>query len=258
MMDQVLYELRGPVAIATINRPDKRNALALQTYAELSAIVRDIEGNSGIRALILTGSGTAFSAGADVDEVLELEETVEAAIGRFRVSHGFIALLRSLGKPVVAAVNGDAAGAGCSVALAADIRYLADTARIGLTFARVGLGPDMGASYFLPRLVGLAKAYELAFTGDLITAAEAERIGLVNKVLPADQVLPAAIELAEKIARGPALALNVAKRSLERGLSLDLDAVLQEEIVSQSLLLNSRDGREGLRSFREKRRPDFA
>ncbi|GIW07135.1 MAG: enoyl-CoA hydratase [Dehalococcoidia bacterium] len=257
-MDHVLYERQGPVAIATLNRPEKRNALALQTYAELSLIVRDVEGTSALRALVITGAGSAFSGGADIDEVLDLEETVEAAIGRFKQSHAFIALLRSLSKPVIAAITGDAAGAGCSIALAADLRLMAETARIGLTFSRVGLGPDMGASYFLPRLVGLAKAYELAFTGDLITAAEAERIGLVNRVLPADRVLPEAIALAQRLARGPALALSVAKRSLERGLLLDLDDVLHEEIVSQSLLLNSRDGREGLRSFREKRRPDFA
>ncbi|MFN8532560.1 MAG: enoyl-CoA hydratase-related protein [Dehalococcoidia bacterium] len=257
-MDHVLYDRQGPVAIATINRPEKRNALALQTYAELSLIVRDVEATSALRALVITGAGSAFSAGADIDEVLELEESVEAAVGRFKQSHAFIALLRSLSKPVIAAINGDAAGAGCSIALAADLRYLADGARMGLTFARVGLGPDMGASYFLPRLVGLARAYELAFTGDLIPAAEAERIGLVNKVLPADEVMPRSLETAQKIARGPALALSVAKRSLERGLLLDLDDVLQDEIVSQSLLLNSRDGREGLRAFREKRRPDFS
>jgi 2-(1,2-epoxy-1,2-dihydrophenyl)acetyl-CoA isomerase len=257
-MDHVRYEQHGPVAVATLNRPEKRNALALQTYAELSLIVRDVERDSRQRVLVITGAGSAFSAGADIDEVLELEETVEAAVGRFKQSHAFIALLRSLSKPVIAAINGDAAGAGCSIALAADLRLMADTARLGLTFARVGLGPDMGASYFLPRLVGLAKAYELAFTGDLIAAAEAERIGLVNRALPAERLLPETIELAQRIARGPALALAVAKRSLERGLLLDLDDVLQDEIVSQSLLLTSRDGREGLRSFREKRRPDFA
>ncbi|MCS6803321.1 MAG: enoyl-CoA hydratase-related protein [Chloroflexota bacterium] len=257
-MDHVLYERQGPVAIATLNRPEKRNALALQTYAELSLIVRDVESTSALRVLIITGAGNAFSAGADVDEVLDLDETVEAAVGRFTQSHAFIALLRSLSKPVIAAINGDAAGAGCSVALAADIRLMAETARIGLTFARVGLGPDMGASYFLPRLVGLAKAYELAFTGDLISAADAERIGLVNRVLPPDRLLPEALALAQRIARGPALALAVAKRALERGLLLDLGDVLQDEIVSQSLLLNSRDGREGLRAFREKRQPDFA
>lgn len=256
-MDHVLYERQGAVAVATLNRPEKRNALALQTYAELSLIVRDVESTSALRALVITGAGSAFSAGADIDEVLDLEETVEAAVGRFRQSHGFIALLRSLSKPVIAAINGDAVGAGCSVALAADLRLMAESARIGLTFARIGLGPDMGASYFLPRLVGLAKAYELAFTGDLLSATEAERIGLVNRVVPADRLLPEALDLAQRIARGPALALAVAKRSLERGLLLDLADVLHDEIVSQSLLLNSRDGREGLRAFREKRRPDF-
>lgn len=256
-MDHVLYERQGAVAVATLNRPEKRNALALQTYAELSLIVRDVESTSPLRALVITGAGSAFSAGADIDEVLDLEETVEAAVGRFRQSHGFIALLRSLSKPVIAAINGDAVGAGCSVALAADLRLMAESARIGLTFARIGLGPDMGASYFLPRLVGLAKAYELAFTGDLLSATEAERIGLVNRVVPADRLLPEALDLAQRIARGPALALAVAKRSLERGLLLDLADVLHDEVVSQSLLLNSRDGREGLRAFREKRRPDF-
>lgn len=256
-MDHVLYERQGAVAVATLNRPEKRNALALQTYAELSLIVRDVESTSALRALVITGAGSAFSAGADIDEVLDLEETVEAAVGRFRQSHGFIALLRSLSKPVIAAINGDAVGAGCSVALAADLRLMAESARIGLTFARIGLGPDMGASYFLPRLVGLAKAYELAFTGDLLSATEAERIGLVNRVVPADRLLPEALDLAQRIARGPALALAVAKRSLERGLLLDLADVLHDEVVSQSLLLNSRDGREGLRAFREKRRPDF-
>jgi 2-(1,2-epoxy-1,2-dihydrophenyl)acetyl-CoA isomerase len=257
-MDHVLYERQGAVAVATLNRPEKRNALALQTYAELSLVVRDVESTSALRVLVITGAGSAFSAGADVDEVLDLEETVEAAVGRFKQSHAFIALLRSLSKPVIAAINGDAVGAGCSVALAADLRLMAETARIGLTFARIGLGPDMGASYFLPRLVGLAKAYELAFTGDLLSATEAERIGLVNRVVPADRLVPEALELAQRIARGPALALTVAKRSLERGLLLDLDDVLHDEIISQSLLLMSRDGREGLRAFREKRRPDFA
>lgn len=257
-MEHIRYEEQGRIAIATINRPDKRNALALQTYQELGEAVRTVAAEPGLRVLVITGEGTSFSSGADIDEVLALEETVEAALARFRQSHGFIAQLRGLNKPVIAAMNGDAAGAGCSVALAADIRIMAESGRIGLTFARVGLGPDMGASYFLPRLVGLAKAYELAFTGDLLSAAEAERIGLVNRVVPAADVLKTSLELAAKIARGPAQALAVAKQSLERGLMLDLKASLEEEIISQSLLLNGHDGREGLRSFREKRRPEFA
>ncbi|MCS7001549.1 MAG: enoyl-CoA hydratase-related protein, partial [Dehalococcoidia bacterium] len=236
----------------------KRNALALQTYQDLAAIVSHVSATDSLRALVITGAGPAFSAGADIDEVLAMEDTVDAAVTRFRQSHGFIARLRALAKPVIAAIQGDAVGAGCSIALACDLRLMADTARIGLTFARVGLGPDMGASYFLPRLVGLAKAAELAFTGDLLTAAEAERIGLVNRVVPADQVVAAAVELAARIARGPALAIAAAKQSLERGLRLDLAAALEEEIVQQSMLLVSRDGREGLRAFREKRRPEFA
>jgi enoyl-CoA hydratase/carnithine racemase len=257
-MDHLIYERRGAIALAILNRPEKRNALALQTYAELSTVVEKVEADTTLRVLVLTANGPVFSAGADIDEVLALEETVEAALGRFRQSHRFIARLRALTKPVIAALTGDAVGAGASLALAADIRYLATTARIGFTFSRVGLGPDMGASYFLPRLVGLARAAELAFTGDLVPAAEAERIGLVNRVLPPDEVLPAALELAERLARGPALALAVAKRALERGLQLDLASVLDEEVISQSLLLTSRDGREGLRAFREKRRPEFA
>lgn len=255
--EHIQYEERGGIAIATINRPEKRNALAVQTYQELASVVDTVADTDRLRVLVITGTGQGFSSGADVDEVLAMEETVEAAIGRFRKSHGFISHLRTLDKPIIAAINGDAVGAGCSVAIACDLRFMAESARIGLTFARVGLGPDMGASYFLPRLVGLAKANELAFTGELLTAAEAERIGLVNRVVADDQVLTATLEYAEKVAHGPRLAIAIAKRSLERGLSLDLQGVLDGEVASQGLMLNSKDGREGLKSFREKRRPKF-
>jgi len=165
--------------------------------------------------------------------------------------------IRQLEKPVIAAVNGAAAGGGCDIALACDIRMASDKTRFGEVFARIGLFPGTGGTYFLPRLVGIAKALELIWTGDTIDAYEAERLGLVSKVVAADQLMATTLALAERLSQGPPLAISLAKTAVYRGLDLDIHAAFEYAVTAESITLTSDDHREGVTAFREKRTPQF-
>lgn len=254
--NNIIFE-DGPVARITFNRPERRNALSLATYKELHQVMDQLELNKYLRVLIVTGTGKAFCAGADINELLEASGSIEAAWDRTTTTHGFLEKLGGLSVPVIAALNGDAVGAGASVALACDIRIAAETARIGVSHLRVGMCPDMGISYFLPRLVGTAKACELSFLADVIDAREAERIGLVNRVVPDDQLEKTAQDIAMRISRGPALAMAIAKRSIYDNATRDLKAALKVDMQSVSLCATSSDCKEGLSAFLEKRPARF-
>jgi 2-(1,2-epoxy-1,2-dihydrophenyl)acetyl-CoA isomerase len=209
-----------------------------------------------VRAVILTGAGRAFCAGQDLKERLEPDAAPLAVEVRDRYNP-IITAMRDLDRPIVGAINGVAAGAGASLAFACDIRIAADTASFALAFGRIGLVPDSGATWFLPRLVGPSKAAELALLGDSLTATDAERFGLVTRVVPADELPDAARAIATRLAGLAPQALALTKRALDRAWGIDLETALEEEAYRQGIAGGTSDHREGLAAFLDKRPPRF-
>jgi 2-(1,2-epoxy-1,2-dihydrophenyl)acetyl-CoA isomerase len=256
MTDGLRVEIDGPVATITLDRPDALNALTVPVKLALRDALGSLAGNRSVRAVILTGAGRAFCAGQDLAE----REQPDAAPLEVEVRERYnpiIRALRSMGQPVIAAVNGVAAGAGASLAFACDLRIAAEEARFVLAFGRIGLVPDSGATWFLPRIVGPAKAAELALVGDAVDATEALRIGLVSRVVPGEQLMAEARSIAGRLADGAPLALSLTKEALHRSLTIDLDQALEGEAKLQGIAGASADHAEGLAAFREKRAPRF-
>jgi 2-(1,2-epoxy-1,2-dihydrophenyl)acetyl-CoA isomerase len=257
MTDGLRVEVDGPVATLTLDRPDSLNALTVPVKVAFREALESIAEDRAVRVVILTGAGRAFCAGQDLAE----REDPDAAPLDVEVRDRYnpiIRALRSMGQPVIAAVNGVAAGAGASLAFACDIRIAAEEARFMLAFGRIGLVPDSGATWFLPRLVGLAKAAELALVGDALDASEALRLGLVSKVVSGDRLMAEARALADRLAEGAPLAMSLTKGALERSLTIDLDDALDGEAKLQGIAGASADHTEGLAAFREKRPPRFS
>lgn len=257
MSDGLRSEVRGGVATLTLDRPRALNALDIPLKVALLEALSAIGADRAIRAVILTGAGRAFCAGQDLAErddpgAPPLEEELR---DRYEP---IVRAMVGLDRPIIAAINGVAAGAGASLALACDLRIAATSARFVLAFGRIGLVPDSGATWLLPRIVGSARAAELALLGTSLDAAEAERYGLVSRVV-ADDALPAtAAEMARGLADGAPLALAATKRLLSAAWSTDLDGALAAERRAQGLLGSSRDHAEGLAAFRAKRPPRFS
>jgi 2-(1,2-epoxy-1,2-dihydrophenyl)acetyl-CoA isomerase len=254
----VRVEQADSIATLTLNRPEARNALDLAMREELEAALRALDADAGVRVVVVRGAGEHFCAGGDVK--LMQARRMTAAEGEQRVesmNRAILALAR-FRTPTIAMVDGYAVGAGCNLALACDLIVASDRARFGEVFARLGLVPDGGGTWLLPRWVGLARAKELVFTAEPILAVEAERIGLVNRVVPAAELASQTLALARRIADGPPRALAMAKSLLTRGLALDLETSLQWEALVQGLMIDSEDHREGLAAFFEKRPPRFA
>jgi len=256
----VRVDVDPPLAWITLARPERLNALGATMRDDLEAALREVGGHPEVRVVVLTGAGRAFCAGADLDAMADLldREDEETIVSFLEAGARVIRRLRTLAQPVVAALNGPAAGAGAALALACDFRLAADTATIALSFTRIGLQPDWGASYFLPRIVGLARALDLALTGRPVEPAEALAMGLVHRVLPSDGFRRAVEGFARELATRPPLALAAAKRTLSLALESDLDAVLAHEQREQLTLFRTADVREGVAAFREKRTPRFA
>ena len=257
MTDGLRVEIDGPVATLTLDRPESLNALTVPVKVALREALESIASDRAVRAVILTGAGRAFCAGQDLAE----RESPDAAPLDVEVRDRYnpiIRAIRSMGQPVIAAVNGVAAGAGASLAFACDVRIAAEEARFVLAFGRIGLVPDSGATWFLPRLVGPAKAAELALVGDPLDAAEALRLGLVSKVLPGDGLLDEARAMASRLAEGAPLALALTKEALQRSSTIDLDEALEGEAKLQGIAGASADHAEGLAAFKEKRPPRFS
>lgn len=250
-------ERAGAIATLTLNRPEARNALDLAMRGELLSALDEVEADPGLRVLVLTGAGGHFCAGGDVKSMRERRYT--AAEGRARVEalNRLVLRLVDFPRPTLASVDGFAVGAGCNLALACDLIVASDRARFGQVFARIGLIPDGGGTWLLPRLVGLARAKELIFTAEVVDAAEAARIGLVNRVVPAAALAEETARLAESIAAGPPLALRLAKRLVNRAAASDLAAALEAEAAAQAVTITSEDHQEGLQAFFEKRAPRF-
>lgn len=248
----------GPVAIVRLNRPEKLNAFdADMAFAIAEAIQAAAAATT--RAVVVTGEGRGFCAGADIDVLNELvSQRDEGQFQRLleageRVIHG----IRDLDVPVIAAINGPAAGGGANLALACDLRIMADDASIGQTFTRIGLHPDWGGTYFLPRLLGVARALELMWSGRMVGAEEALRIGLVHRVAPADRFWEEALAWARQVAAGPPLAVGRIKHALNGSLDADLDTMLALELENQLDCFRSEDVNRGLFAFRSKETPRF-
>jgi 2-(1,2-epoxy-1,2-dihydrophenyl)acetyl-CoA isomerase len=250
----VLDERRGAVTLLTLNRPRRLNALTPELMVELHDRLVAARDDGDVRAVVITGAGRGFCAGADVGKIAEPHDVRHDLATRYAP---VIQVIRSMETPVVAAVNGVAAGAGLSIALACDLRVCADTATFIQAFVRIGLVPDAGATFFLPRLVGLARAMEMAMLGDTWSAADAERTGLVNRSVPAGSLMDEAMALATRLAAGPR-SIGLIKRALNLSLSSDLGAQLQHEEDLQGLAAASDDAGEGVLAFIEKREARFS
>jgi enoyl-CoA hydratase/carnithine racemase len=256
------YRLDAPTGVATItlDRPERLNALTFQVYAELRDAFHALDTEPGVRAVVLTGAGRAFCSGGDVEDIIGALFAKDAAGLRdfTNMTCDLILNIRRCRRPVIAALNGTVAGAGAVIAAACDLRVASETAKIAFLFVRVGLsGADMGASWLLPRLVGTGRATELLFTGDFIDARRAYEIGLYDRIVPGDRLLAEAGALAEKLARGPAPALEVTKRALEIEWSLDFGEALRHEATVQAELMEHPNFREAYEAFRAKRDPKF-
>jgi 2-(1,2-epoxy-1,2-dihydrophenyl)acetyl-CoA isomerase len=255
----LLVEKDGAVVTVTLNRPEARNALDLVMRRELVTALDDIEADPSARVLVLTGAGGHFCAGGDVKSMQSGQGRQTPAEGRARVValNRLVLRLADFPRPVIAMVDGFAVGAGCNLALCCDMIVASDRAKFGEVFARIGLVPDGGGSWLLSRMVGLARAKELIFTADIIAAAEAARIGLVNRVVPSGELAATTRALAARIAEGPPEALAMAKHMVNRAASTDLAAALDVEAFSQAIASTSAEHREGLAAFFEKRPPRF-
>jgi len=254
-------DIRDKVAVLAFNRPGKMNSLtSLMAYDYLPRIFRDLNNDDSVRAVVITGQGSSFCTGADVREMLsgyregKLQQILEqntVPIVRFALD------LYKLEKPVIAAMNGMVAGGGLAITLLSDIRYASDQALFTAVFASRGIAPDCGTSFLLPRLVGTANAFELMYTGDIITASQAEHIGLVNKVIPHTSLMDEALNLARRIADGSPTALKLTKRAIRFGIINTFEQQLYFETYAQKHCFNTKDFDEGLRSFVERRAPNF-
>ena len=253
-----LYEVSDGIATVTFNRTDKLNALTFEVYAQLRQLFDDLRYDDAVKVVILTGAGDAFCSGGDVNEIIgELfERDTKGHIEFTRMTGAVVQHMRLLEKPIIAALNGMTAGAGSVLALASDLRIASERARFAFLFTKVGLtGADMGAGYLLPRIVGLGRATELLLLGDTVNAQRAEQIGLVNRVVPHDELMSAAREWAERLAQGPTLAIGMTKRMLTNELGMDLVAAIEAEAQAQALLLMGNDHRVFYEAFRAKQKP---
>jgi 2-(1,2-epoxy-1,2-dihydrophenyl)acetyl-CoA isomerase len=257
----VLYRRQEGIATLTLNRPETLNAMNEPMMGEIEHLLIELEADAGVRVVILTGAGRAFSSGGDqkrdgkaIPPSFFDGDPGGALIERL---NRCILRMQRLRKPIIGSINGVAAGAGMNLALATDLRIASDTARFLEAFARVGLVPDGGGTYFLPRLVGTAKAMELILLADVIDAQEALRIGLVNRVVPTDQLESETLKLAERLAQGPTVAYGLAKTGLYQGLGMSLEDVLNMEARNQAIAARSPDRAEGVAAFLEKRPPRF-
>ena len=248
------------VATITLNRPERLNALTFDIYRELADTFRALDVEEGVRAIVITGTGKAFCSGGDVHDIIGalFSRDLRGLLEFTRMTCDLVLAMRRCRRPVIAALNGTTAGAGAVIAAAADIRIAATSATIAFLFTKVGLsGADMGAAWLLPRLVGSGRAAELLMTGDFISAEEALRIGLYNRVVDADALLQEAHRCAEQLARGPSFALEITKDALNREAHMDLASALEAEAQIQAALMLHPDFREAYQAFVEKRPPRF-
>lgn len=250
----ILFEEENHIAKITLNVPEKRNALSLDMRLDLLQVFRQISDDDSVKVVVVTGGGKAFCSGGD----LRAMEGTSAVEGRVRLKKGqrLVKAMFELEKPIIAAINGVAAGGGVSIALASDILIASEAAKFVVSFSKIGLIPDLGQFYSLPLRVGIARAKELMLTGDFIDAKEAERIGMVNKVVPAEKLEEEVFSLATRLANGPSQSYAMIKLALNRW-PASLESILELESAMQAVAFSSQDFDEGRRGFLEKRKPIF-
>ena len=256
----LLFETANGVATVTLNRPDVLNAFNVEMRRELAEAFASIEADAAVRTVVLAANGRGFCAGQDLRERSDAYASGQAPVLGETLRQEYnplILAMRRLPKPIVGAINGVAAGAGCSLALACDLRVASDQASFLQAFVRIGLVPDSGSSFFLPQLIGMARAAEMMFLAEPVSAARALELGLVNRVVPAGELAAAAAEMALKLAQLPTRAIGQAKRQLNLALSGGLEAVLEEEAGGQAMASQTHDHMEGVEAFLAKRPPHF-
>lgn len=261
---EILYSVDNSIAIITLNRPERMNSLILQGHEELAHAISQAEHDDGVRAIVITGEGRGFCSGDDVREIFlspqeELVKTNEARLRAIQGRHPFPGgghALLEINKPSIAAVNGPAVGYGCELALMCNMRIASNRASFGEIFLRVGLMPDESL-VILPRLIGLARTYEMVLTTDIIDANEAERIGLVNKVVPHEDLMAETMRLANRIAAMPPLAVRLTMEGIRRGVNWPMREFMQYHAMAAPFCAETEDHKEGARAFLEKRTPRF-
>jgi enoyl-CoA hydratase/carnithine racemase len=254
--DAVLTRIEGGIAVLTLNRPDNRNSMTAELLDGFAAAVTRVRAAPELRCVVITGSGTCFSAGADFRAEIQRGGAALPHERSFAMYEPFLGVL-DIEVPVIAACNGHTVGGGLGLALVCDIRIGNLDAKYGANFARLGLHPGMAISYLLPRIVGASRAAEMLFTGRLVKGEEAERIGLLGEAVPADDVLPRAMEVATAIAAAAPIAVRMTKRSLYRGLGWEPRAAAEQEAFAQAATIATEDLREGIAALLEKRDPRF-
>ena len=255
--EDIILEKKGHIAKITLNRPDRMNAVGPKLSKELRAAFNDVNNDDDVRVVVITGAGRAFCSGGDVRTFAGGPEYEEVGSLRSLNGRDIISGLRRIEKPVIAMVNGAAVGGGCALALACDIRIGSANARFMNAFVRVGLASGWGGPWLYPRALGLGKALELLLTGDFLEAEEAERIGVLNRLVPADKLEEETMALAQKLASGPPLAIKETKIQVYQGLGTDLGTALQRSDIGELICMISDDHKEGVRAFLEKRPPEF-
>lgn len=256
LYETLILEKEQAWVLITLNRPKRLNAINSQMIAELSNVLDMIAGDNDLKVVIITGGPEYFSAGADISEIVHIKEINQGFEFSRKIQKTFDQI-ENLPKPVIAAISGLALGGGCEMALACDLRIASETATLGVPEINIGVLPGAGGTQRLPRLLGICKAKELLFTGDRITAQEACQLGLINKVVPGDQLMAEARKMAEKIASKPPLALKMAKYLVNTGINIDLESALRMEAQALAYLFMTKDKDEGMNAFLEKRKATF-
>jgi 2-(1,2-epoxy-1,2-dihydrophenyl)acetyl-CoA isomerase len=253
-----MFEVQDGVGLIRLNRPDDGNLITLEMARELLDVASRCDDDPEVRAVVLTGSGKMFSAGGDLKAFAAQGEKVSSYLQQVTLSlHAAISRFNWMDAPVVGAINGTAAGGGFSLALATDLVIAGESAKFTMAYTKVGLTPDGSSSYFLARLVGLRRAKEMALLNPVLSARQALEWGLINRVVPDEQVVPAALELAKQLAHGPTLAFGEAKRLILSGATESLESQMERESRAIAAMAGSADGREGIAAFLGKRRPQF-
>lgn len=258
----MIYEKKEGIAQITINRPDRRNAMTYPMLQTFERMLDDVTADDAVKVLVITGKGTAFCSGQDVKAAPDEDNTkkVSSKLGAIAIDSQtfFPVVMRSMPKPSIAAVNGHALGLGFAISLACDMRIASNNAKFGAYWILRGIPPESAGAFTLPRIVGRAKACELCFTGRLVDALEAKEIGLVNHVVPAEELMPRTLDLAKTIAAGPPIAMGVTKWLIDHGLeSNDMHTFMEREIFAMSYCFQTEDRQEGIKAFIEKRAPRF-
>ena len=259
MYEHIQVSQADCIATITLNRPDKLNAFIGHMRRDLAEALEQAGSDRSVRVVIVTGAGRAFCAGGDIAFMAELMQRRDAEEFARILGAGrrVITAIRQMAKPVIASINGPASGAGCNLAFACDLRIASNTATFSQSFTKVGLHPDWGGTYFLPRFVTPNKACEMFFLGEAIDAAEAERWGIVNQVVAPEDLETATLQLAERLRAAPPIALAAAKHAVYMSQAAELEEMLRYETEAQLRCFESDDGHEGIRAFLEKREPKF-